>query len=161
MILDGIGTIGKLGGANAIPGGDLTVAQGGGEPGVFDRLLANLSDLWGRGNGFTSRPHEEWLDDGAAVHAAVGRLAANDFGLHDVAGNVWEWCKDGYDPSFYGRSPKEDPLAPWEDAADRVFRGGSFMNTADLSRSFHRGEGPSVRAERYIGVRPAARIIMN
>lgn len=47
MILDGIGTVGKLGGANAIPGGDPTVAQGSGEPGVFDRLLANLSDVSG------------------------------------------------------------------------------------------------------------------
>ncbi len=67
MILDGIGTIGKLGGANAIPGDGLIAAQGSGEPGVFDRLLANLSDLSGTA-------------DAALTDLALG----GDTDIHDV-----------------------------------------------------------------------------
>ena len=58
--------------------------------------------------------------------APVGSFKANDFGLYDMAGNVWEWVQDCYQNSYDG-APKDGSV--WEDGADcaaRVLRGGSW-----------------------------------
>ena len=73
----------------------------------------------------------------------VGSYAANKFGLYDMHGNVWEWCKDWYDPYYYKNSPKRDPLNLEEVRSNagsfRVTRGGSWHASAERCRSAHRG----------------------
>jgi formylglycine-generating enzyme required for sulfatase activity len=100
---------------------------------------------------------QDWpdLDDGSAVHAPVGTYPANRWGLHEMHGSLWEWCQDGFQPRYYARSPKTDPVAPWEVEASCVVRGGGFTSAAALTRSSSRdGKSPSTAGSVY-GLRPA------
>jgi sulfatase modifying factor 1 len=98
---------------------------------------------------------EEWLDDGYSVHAPVDALRANPFGLHNVVGNVWEWCRDAFDSSFYARASSHEPqLAPHANSR-RVFRGGCFRDMAPSGRSALRRNATTGHKGDYLGVRPA------
>lgn len=73
-------------------------------------------------------------DDGFLHTAPTGSFPPNKFGLFDVSGNVWEWCRDYYQPEYYSASPRSNPPGPGTsfDPMDpsvikRVQRGGSFM----------------------------------
>jgi len=56
----------------------------------------------------------------------AGSDMANGYGLYDMAGNVWEWCNDWYDPGYYGVSPYDNPRGP-ASGTSRVLRGGSWV----------------------------------
>jgi len=117
---------------------------------------ANIADAYGKANGGESlRAWEPEFDDGATVHAQVGSYLANPYGLHDVIGNVWEWCLDGFDETFYGKSPRVDPVAPLATAEVRVFRGGSFFFDAASARSGQRYNATQEFLSHDLGLRPA------
>jgi len=80
---------------------------------------------------------------------AVGSYAANNYGLYDMHGNVWEWCWDWWYDS-YSDSPANDPAGAVT-GSFRVLRGGSWDDYGQYLRSALRGGGnPSVRDE-YLG----------
>jgi formylglycine-generating enzyme required for sulfatase activity len=90
-------------------------------------------------------------DDGAGDQAnVVGSYAANDWGLHDMHGNMWEWCEDRYEAKMAGGS---DPLRLSGDGI--VCRGGSWASPPDRSRAASRLRIEEYSDEDYIGFRPA------
>src|SRR5205807_2486761 len=84
----------------------------------------------------------------------VGQKRPNAWGLHDIHGNVWEWCWDWYDPSYYKQMSTLDPTGP-ASGNDRVLRGGSFDSSlADLRSAYRIGYIPAVRLRNH-GLRVA------
>jgi len=75
-------------------------------------------------------------NSGSKTHE-VGKKPANAWGLYDMHGNVWEWCWDWYDSSYYSSSPTNDPLGA-SSGTYRVIRGGCWRGDAEYLRSAYR-----------------------
>jgi formylglycine-generating enzyme required for sulfatase activity len=104
------------------------------------------------------RVHPDWprsvmpMDDGHAFPGPVGSYRANGFGLHDMLGNVWEFCATRYGP--YPKGPVTDP----EDGDPRrgfAVRGGGWSNTAADARCATRNADPPHFCHSNLGFRVA------
>lgn len=76
----------------------------------------------------------------------VGGYAANAFGLHDTAGNVWEWVEDCHASTYAGAPTDGSPVVNTP-CSSRVIRGGSWYDTpANLRSADRNGNAPSIRS---------------
>ena len=91
------------------------------------------------------------------MHAPVGTYSANGFGLHDVIGNVWEWCRDLY-VSYQNDVAPSDGERKLMEAHRHVVRGGGWSNPALRGRSAYRVNNAPGFNKVHVGLRPARRI---
>jgi formylglycine-generating enzyme required for sulfatase activity len=89
----------------------------------------------------------------------AGLFPANDFGLFDMVGNVWEWVEDCYH-STYSTAPSDG--SAWIDSGscnDRVIRGGSYLSPAGMVASFTRSYQPAKTSKQDLGFRVARTLL--
>ncbi len=109
--------------------------------------LANYDGNYVYGNGPKGTYREQTID--------VASFPANGWGLHDMHGNVWEWCADHWHES-YNFAPGDDQ--PWlipaaADEEPRLLRGGSWSSFPGSCRSAYRVHDQPGSADYYVGFR--------
>jgi formylglycine-generating enzyme required for sulfatase activity/tRNA A-37 threonylcarbamoyl transferase component Bud32 len=95
--------------------------------------------------------YQEW-DDGQPFTAPVGSYRANPWGLYDMHGNVFQWCQDWVDSTYYRSSPGQDPQGP-ATGTNRIIRGGAFSFPAKKCRSAYRLWGAPDDRNCWVGFR--------
>ena len=110
----------------------------------------SLSLLKANYNGDTPGVHN------ATGHAvAVGSYPANPYGIYDMGGNVWEWCQDYYDSTFYSDGATNPVNTTTGTSAKRVRRGGSWNYHAATLLTYARASDFENRGNNHFGFRIA------
>ena len=117
---------------------------------------ARTQTTWSFGNDESQLGEYAWFggnasDVGEKYAHAVGMKKPNPWGLHDMHGNVWEWCSDWYGNALPGGT---DPVGPGGGSL-RVFRGGCWWIPPDYCRSAFRGNSDPSNRYNNLGFRVA------
>ncbi len=113
-------------------------------------------------------PDHNTAEDGHSGIAPVASFPANDYGLYDMAGNVWQWVSDWYRPDYYAQLSKKgtvaiNPQGPSDSfdpqeigVAKRVQKGGSYLCTDQYCERYitgSRGKGDPETSTNHLGFR--------
>ena len=96
------------------------------------------------------------LTEGAETVSPIGNRSPGSslYGVHDLAGNLYEWVTDWYDEAFYTRQSTHNPRGPVE-GTTKVQRGGSYINGPYRLRSAFRTKGDPTEHDPHVGFRCA------
>ena len=94
---------------------------------------------------FANVNQEHWNNHAALTPVGIFEDGKSPYGVYDMAGNVWEWVSDWYDPNYYTMSPSQNPTGPPR-GESKVIRGGSWGSGPEALRSADREiHSPSFR----------------
>ena len=103
-----------------------------------------------------------WVSNSAACVGDTTRVGSyavgvSPYGVHDMAGNVWEWVNDSYDPIYYGSLPDgfQNPSGPVRNMNSIVIRGGGWDSGINGVRTAYRGFQPHTYYANNLGFRCA------
>ncbi|PLX71679.1 MAG: formylglycine-generating enzyme family protein [Desulfuromonas sp.] len=116
----------------------------------FAACSGGKNEKWAGTASATSLDDYAWYRNNSSKHThPVGQKRPNGLGLHDMSGNVWEWCSDWYGSSYYENSPRNNPQGPLSDMS-KVKRGGSWGFSEDFVRVASRsGLDPEYRSANF------------
>jgi len=118
--------------------------------------LPGTAFYYGEDLSYTKLGDYAWyVVNSAARSQPVAQKLSNNWGLHDMSGNVWEWCSDWYADQYPGGTIV-DPSGPLN-GTERVLRGGSYLFDARNSRSAYRFRQSPLEAGSDRGFRVAVR----
>ena len=123
------------------------VARGGTSTSRYwERDESDQCDHANGADGTLKTRYPDWKDsvvscvDGHLHTAPVGIFGANDYGLHDVFGNAWEWVEDCWHEGYSGAPSDGSPWTHGGDCRTRVLRGGSWGNGPGVLRATYRND---------------------
>jgi sulfatase modifying factor 1 len=103
--------------------------------------------------------NQQWVGEKTLMPVGSYEPGKSPYGVYDMAGNVWEWVADWYDPFYYEKSPAENPKGP-ETGSHKVLRSSGWSVETPLVRIFTRVKSDPLNRNDSTGFRCAGHAAM-